>query len=150
MKTIGIDPGNSGCISVLDDSLISCCRLDKSDRDVSEFLAAHRQGFAYLERVHSMPGQGVSSSFKFGDNYGFLRGLLVAHGLAFDFVQPVKWQAALGCARPKGCKESQTEHKNRTKNRAEQLFPEVKITHANADSLLIALYGFRLRTGTLG
>lgn len=149
MKIIGIDPGNSGCITVLDGEIVSHCRLDMSDRDVSDFLAMH-QGFAYLENVHSMPGQGVSSSFKFGQSFGFLRGLLVAHWIPFDLVQPAKWQTAMGCARPKGeKKESQTEHKNRTKRRAQELFPEITITHAIADSLLIAEYGRRIRAGEL-
>jgi hypothetical protein len=34
--------------------------------------------------------------------------------------------------------------KNITKRKAQELFPEIKITHAIADSLLIAEYGRRL------
>ena len=35
--------------------------------------------------------------------------------------------------------------KNVTKSRAQELFPELKITHAIADALLIAEYGRRVR-----
>jgi hypothetical protein len=35
--------------------------------------------------------------------------------------------------------------KNVTKSRAQELFPEVKVTHAIADALLIAEYGRRIR-----
>lgn len=152
MKIIGVDPGDSGAISVLEGDLVHHCRLDLTERDVCDFLVGHKgtPSFAYLERVHSFPGQGVSSSFKFGVSYGFLRGLLIGLQIPFEEVSPHKWQLALGCARPAGQpKESQTDHKNRTKSRAQQLFPGIKVTHAIADSLLLAEFGRRLRTGEL-
>jgi crossover junction endodeoxyribonuclease RuvC len=79
-----------------------------------------------------MPKQGVSSTFKFGVNYGFLRGMLTAHKIPFEEVTPQKWQKAMGCL-SKG-------NKNVTKAKAQQLFPNLKITHKVADALLIAEY----------
>jgi hypothetical protein len=159
----GTDPGSSGSISALDDTgvnpvVLGTIKADSSYRDLYDFVveimnhgdSAH----AYLEKVSASPGAGVSGMFNFGENYGALQMLFTAHHIPFDRVQPLKWQRAMGCARPKTGKgeqkESQTEHKNRTKTRAQELFPEITVTHANADSLLIALYGLRVRTGTLG
>ena len=47
-------------------------------------------------------------------------------------VSPVKWQTAMGC-RTGG-------DKNVSKAEAQRLWPSLKITHRNADSLLLAEY----------
>jgi hypothetical protein len=75
---------------------------------------------------------GVTSAFTFGQSYGFLRGILAASKIPFIEVSPQKWQREMGCM-TKG-------NKNVTKQAAQQRWPKLKITHANADSLLIAEY----------
>ncbi len=153
MIIIGIDPGASGGIAIRytempgrTDALMAY-KLDTTEADVAGTLRllhdAHgaEPTFAYIERVHSMPKQGVASSFKFGQSYGFLRGLLIALKIPFEEVTPQKWQKAMGCL-TKGDKRV-------SKARAQQLFPNVKVTHAIADALLIAEYGRRLRSGEL-
>lgn len=85
---------------------------------------------ACIERVHSMPKQGVSSTFKFGMGYGGLRMALIASRRPWRDVTPQKWQGELGCL-TRG-------DKNVSKSKAQQLFPNLKITHATADALLIA------------
>jgi len=82
-----------------------------------------------------MPGQGVASSFKFGQGYGSLEMALTAAGIPFERVTPQKWQKALGCL-TKG-------QKNVSKRKAQELFPTMKVTHATADALLIAEWGRR-------
>lgn len=165
MIILGVDPGASGAIAFLRTVSLSnvvgvgTVRTDISERDLYEWLdsilidieqTSNEPAHAYIERVSASPGAGVSGMFSFGQSYGMLRMLLVAHGVPFDLVQPAKWQQAMGCARPKGeAKESQTAHKNRTKARAQQLFPNIKMNHAIADALLIAEYGRRLRAGEL-
>ncbi len=140
---IGIDPGKSGGLTVMDEygCLIDVQAMTKmTDADISDWFAEWSEGyhvFAYLEKVHSMPGQGVASTFKFGDGSGFLRGCLVSRAIPFEFVTPQKWQKYLSC-QTKG-------DKNITKSKAQQLFPDMKITHAIADSILIAEYGRRVR-----
>lgn len=144
MLIVGIDPGASGAIVVHDGEFLpEFVKLSGTEGDVCGFLRGFYAGrmFAYIERVHSMPGQGVSSSFKFGQSYGFLRGILTGFGIPFEEVTPQKWQKAMGCM-SKG-------DKNVTKSKAQQLFPNVKVTHAIADALLIAEYGRRLRNGEL-
>ena len=97
---------------------------------------------AYIEKVHSMPKQGVASSFKFGRSYGFLRGILVASQIPFEAVTPQVWQRGFSLPKGKG-----TAKKNAHKARAQELFPSLRITHAIADALLIAEYGRRKETG---
>ena len=88
---------------------------------------------ATIENVHAMPKQGVTSSFTFGKNFGFLIGLLTACCIPYKFVTPQKWQKGMQCM-TKG-------DKNISKAAAQRLWPKIKITHAIADSLLIAEYG---------
>jgi len=139
MKFIGIDPGASGAICVLEDFdahywPICVIRLSETESEINRSLGMAvgdcLKCTAMIERVHSMPGQGVASSFKFGQSYGFLRGLLTAYEIRFEEVTPAMWQKAMGCL-TKG-------DKNVTKQRAGQLFPSVKVAHWNADALLIA------------
>ncbi len=143
---IGIDPGASGAMVrraiAYDDGheLIDSIKLCETERDIYEWLVCYADRAhitrAYIERVHSMPKQGVASSFKFGQNYGFLRGILIASRIPFEEVTPQKWQKALGCM-SKG-------NKNVTKAKAQQIFPTIKMTHAVADAYLISEYGRRL------
>lgn len=134
MSFLGIDPGQSGGIAVvINAGQALAYKMPDTERDVFELLA---QGapyeFAMIEAVHSMPKQGVASSFKFGRSYGFLRGILTSLGIPWGEVSPQRWQKHMQC-RSGG-------DKNITKAKAQQLFPGIKITHAVADSLLIAEY----------
>jgi len=66
---------------------------------------------------------------------GMLRGFLIAFQIQFGFVTPAEWQKVMEC-RTKG-------DKNVTKDAAYRIFPNLKITHAIADALLIAEYARR-------
>jgi hypothetical protein len=104
--------------------------------------------FAVIEKVHAMPGNGVSGMFKFGMSYGGLRMALIAAGIPFEEVQPRAWQKAMGIP-PRSKTESGTQWKNRLKAKAQQLYPAEKVTLAVADALLIATYCQRKQEGTL-
>jgi crossover junction endodeoxyribonuclease RuvC len=143
MKVIGIDPGRSGAAVVYDGTTTALIRLSETERDIWDFIDQHSSGElprALLERVHSMPGQGVASSFRFGECYGFLRGCLIAAGVPFRTITPQKWQRRLGCL-SRG-------DKNVTKAKAQELFPDLKITHAIADALLIAYHEYHYPEGS--
>jgi len=141
VKTIiGIDPGASGGIAWITDGKPCVEKMPDTLQDLWELIenitgALPHKCKAYLEQVHSMPGQGVASSFKFGQGYGALEMALTAAGIPFERVTPQKWQKALGCL-TKG-------EKNVSKRKAQELFPTMKVTHATADALLIAEYGRR-------
>jgi hypothetical protein len=98
--------------------------------------------FALIEGVHSgsFAGreQGVKSAFTFGQNYGHLIMALIAAGIPFERVTPRKWQGEFGLLKKPG--ETDTQKKNRHKQRAAELFPTFRMTHAIADACLIAEY----------
>jgi crossover junction endodeoxyribonuclease RuvC len=107
--------------------------------DTIQFFAADKAGaVAVLELVHSMPKQGLASTWKFGVNYGELRMALTATKIPFKEVTPQKWQREFGLPTLRQCGGSKPAKKNKHKERAQQLFPDLKITHAVADALLLA------------
>ena len=138
MTFIGVDPGMSGGVVWLEDGIPpTVCKFgDLTEGDISEvFSKLPVQSFAILESVHSFPGQGVASSFKFGMNFGMLKGFLYGFGIPFELVTPQKWQKEIGCLTGGD--------KNISKTKAQQLFPQIKVTHAIADALLLAEYARR-------
>ena len=144
MYYIGIDPGQSGGVGVLNatgDYMNSFKFKDITIADIAEifeYIVGLEGGtFAIIESVHSMPKQGVSSSFKFGRSYGNLEMALAAFKIPFDYVSPQRWQKYLQC-QTKG-------NKNITKSLAQRLWPVQKITHAIADALLLAEYARRIK-----
>ncbi len=151
MLFIGIDPGVSGGIAVLNENgdPKGAFKMPETRRDTLEALRAVRASLmpvrAMVERVN--PGvfgrgkvgkMGAVSAFTFGRNVERVLMALEAADIPYDEVLPVKWQTELGC-RSRG-------DKNVTKARAQALFPVgVKVTHATADALLIAEYCRRVR-----
>lgn len=137
---LGIDPGKSGALALVDCDGFAAGHypLSATERDVWDWIVARAPTInaAVLERVHAFPGQGRTSIFTFGASYGFCRALLVAAELRFELASPAKWQRALGC-RSKGDKRV-------TKAKAQELFPNVAITHAVADAYLLAEYARRM------
>lgn len=132
---IGIDPGASGGIAIVCGLGVSSWKMPETERDIYELIESLKVwsgdlSTAVIERVHSMPRQGVASTFKFGVGYGGLRMALIASGIPWHEVTPQRWQRDMSCL-TKG-------DKNVSKRKAQQLFPSHKITHANADALLLA------------
>ncbi len=133
---IGIDPGKAGGISIIANGHPTySVKMPETERDIWDTVHDLRKWMdleviAAIESVHSMPGQGVSSVFTFGRGYGGLRMALIASGIPFIEVTPQRWQKDMHC-RTGG-------DKNVTKRLAQQLFPGVRVTHHNADSLIIA------------
>lgn len=141
MTTIGIDPGLSGAIAWTENGTASFQKMPETPRDIWVLLgriireAPQGRVFAYLEQVGPMPKQSPNSMFTFGRGYGGLEMALIGWEIPFERVTPQKWQKAMSC-RTGG-------DKNVSKAKAQELFPSLKITHANADALLIAEYGRR-------
>lgn len=144
MTTIGIDPGTNGGIAWIDYNGNACVeKMPDSLQDLWELVCDitnyprssvdGRSYKAYIEQVSSSPQMGVKSAFTFGNGFGHLEMALTAAGIPFERVRPQVWQKALGCM-TKG-------DKNITKRKAQELFPQIKVTHATADALLIAHYG---------
>lgn len=103
---VGIDPGQDGAIAVLDrlgnlqtihdmpivDGQVSPALLSDLFKElVDESLAVT----AVIEQVHSMPRQGVASSFKFGKSYGIVLGALAGLHVRTEHVTPARWKRAM-------------------------------------------------------
>lgn len=136
MIYVGIDPGQSGGIGeIWADGSATARKMPETERDILDWLKSLTQVAdvsIVIEQVHSMPKQGVASSFKFGMSYGGVRMAAIASGAIVSHVTPQKWQKALQCL--------SGGDKNVTKRRAQELFPKLKITHATADAILLAEY----------
>ena len=99
---IGIDPGQTGGLACVepDGSLRWAMPMPAvSGEVVGQQLAAilkHASEVSHtkvmIEQVHSMPGQGVSSTFKFGKNFGIAIGVVNALHLSLHRVTPQKWK----------------------------------------------------------
>lgn len=93
-----------------------------------------------IEQVNAMPGQGVTSMFRFGETFGALQGITAGLGLPLHLIRPQEWQPAV--RQPKGDDAGRL--------RANQIFPEHahlfarKMDHNRADAALIG-YGWALR-----
>ena len=131
---IGIDPGKSGGISYVTRRSAEAWKMPATPQDIWNLLKVlvPYADMAVLEKVHSMPKQGVKSMFTFGTSYGGLWASLAASGLRYELVPPQKWMKALSCMTGGD--------KNVSKNRAQQLWPNIKVIHATADALLLGEY----------
>ena len=145
MNFVGIDPGESGGIAVLCEEEVTFCPLDpkKVTRlDISEFLENTAPMVVVMEKVGANRvygrAQGVSSMFTFGKNAGFLIGLLTALRIPYVEVTPAKWQKDFRLFTIKD--QGPTAKKNSHKQRAQELYPNEKMTHPKADALLLATY----------
>jgi crossover junction endodeoxyribonuclease RuvC len=139
---LGIDPGKSGGISCFKNGkLLFVSKMPKNLLEFGDLLHEalpleadlENDTVAYLEKVHAMPRQGVTSCFTFGEGYGILQANLVNFSIPIVYITPRNWMKELDCMTGGD--------KNVTKNKAIKLFPKVKVTHAIADALLIGYYG---------
>lgn len=107
MRILGVDPGLSGALCVLDkdaDALLFIEDMPVVEKQVNAQLLSNsiyrlkeKYDFqiAAVEAVHSMPRQGVASSFKFGVNYGMILGILGAFEIPVRHVIPHRWTTDL-------------------------------------------------------
>jgi len=137
---IGIDPGINGAAALIheygeevfdwpgDPGLAA----DK----IEQWLLEYNIRLAALENVHAMPKQGVSSTFKFGQNLGQWQGILATLDIPYLMPGPREWQK--GLVKPSDGKNP----KARSLTVARRLFPDVELPrvadHNKADALLLA------------
>lgn len=137
---VGIDPGQTGAIALLregDSPLVEDYVDAVTMSDVLRaWMAQCNVQLVALESVHSMPKQGVSSTFKFGTNFGIWQGILAALHLPHALVRPTAWQR--GIVR----KSDGPDAKARSLTVARRLFPAMDLSrkkdHGRADALLLA------------
>lgn len=148
MITIGIDPGNTGAIAVIDDTnsvvelhdmplMANGKKQQVNPAALTEMLAPWR-GYAVVrvERVSAMPGQGVSSMFNFGMGFGVIQGVVAALGIPIELVTPQSWKKKANLI---------GKDKDNARTLAQQLYPGASLARkkdiGRADAILIARFG---------
>lgn len=143
MLFIGIDPGKSGALAIIDEA--GCVTTAVFDEAAYvEYLDGVDAGNAVvcLEHVGARPGQGVTSMFHFGENYGWIQGVLRAKRIPYQTVTPVKWKREFGLSKDKGA----------SVQACQRLFPRVsllanercRVAHDGiAEAVLLAEYARR-------
>ena len=153
MIIIGIDPGISGAISILENKKIlevydTPTMIDgkKNKRQINgsqvtniikERLNDGKEIIVVVEQVNAMPGQGVTSMFNFGQSFGVIKGICAALGLPIYFVRPSKWKKHFNLIKT---------NKDASRTKVIEAYPEIssklhrKKDSNRADAILIALY----------
>jgi hypothetical protein len=151
MYFIGCDPGQAGGFVVIDQDM-KVIDVFKTPEDRNSFVEKMQgiknlpgQIFLMKERVHSMPGNGAKSNFTFGYNIGILEASLSFAKIPYQDITPQTWMKSYMLKREKD--EPGTQWKNRLKQRAQEIFPDHKVTLWSADAFLIAEYCRRTMSG---
>ena len=108
MKIIGIDPGLSGAIAILENNKVLnifdipvMSEGKKNKRQLNSALMVNllkeninkeEEVVVVVEQVNAMPGQGVTSMFNFGQTFGAIKGICAALDLPIFLVRPSKWK----------------------------------------------------------
>lgn len=97
---IGLDPGKKGAMALI--NVFDNPKMPYSVKivpfDPKEYINTLTDiGPSYeikccIEQVHSLPREGVKSVFSFGQNYGWITGVLDAFGIPYQAVPPNKWK----------------------------------------------------------
>lgn len=151
MIVIGIDPGFSGAIALYNPETrwlgIHDMPVSPGPKGKTELL--HGALFrilgveaaeVWVEQVGAMPGQGVSSMFRFGQTVGAIHMAVAANGHPLRLVTPAKWKAHFRLCKDKGA----------ARGLAAQRFPASAHAFARvrddgrAEAALIALYGVEI------
>ena len=153
MIIIGIDPGISGAISILENKKIievhdTPTMIDgkKNKRQINgaqvtniikEILNGGKEVVVVVEHVNAMPGQGVTSMFNFGQSFGVIKGICAALSVPIYFVRPLKWKKHFNLIKT---------NKDASRTKVIEVYPEIasklhrKKDSNRADAILIALY----------
>jgi len=153
MRIIGIDPGLSGAIAIIEDNKIKelfdmpvMPDGKKNKRQLNNALLVKlikdniknlEDTVMIVEQVNAMPGQGVTSMFNFGQTFGAIKGICAALGLPIFFVRPAKWKKHF---------ELINSSKDASRTKAIEMYPSIseqlsrKKDVNKSDALLIARY----------
>lgn len=163
MICLGIDPGKAGGIAKINltKGTIEALKMPETlDEIVAVLSSIGSNSFTIIEEEHARPSvrrginpvtnqeeiyqsRGAVATWTFAQHYGELLGILSALHMPHELMKPKFWMKSLGLrSREKG--ETQTHWKNFLKERAQQMYPGLRVTLATADALLIAEVCHRL------
>ncbi len=142
----GIDPGKTGAMAIFDEQGQGISFLDFQE-DLRAVCQSVRSkdvecpiALAVLENVHPMPREGVSSSFKFGTNFGIWQAILTAYSIPFQLITPHRWRRVLDSSVP--AKPSKEDLRLYAIRRWPEAAPYLhrKRDHGRAEALIMAEY----------
>lgn len=143
-ELIAIDPGKSGGIAWKMAYGARAVPMPATEPDIAQKL---KEIYYHLDKptvlIEEVGGyigrpQPGSAMFTFGRNFGFLLGVLTCLSARIVLVRPQKWQGFLGLGTSDG---NRTKWKNKLKSKAQHLFPDLDVTLAISDALLLLEYG---------
>jgi len=151
---VGIDPGATGGIALLDDDaqLLDIADMPYIDGLVAAPLLADLMrdhllrcpgAVAWVEQAQAMPRQGVSSTFRYGAGYGVILGVLGALDIPTFHIRPAMWKRTAGLNGDKAA----------SRRRAIERWPHMASAFARvkddgrAEAALIALHGHTMTRG---
>jgi len=143
-ELIAIDPGKSGGIAWKMAYGARAVPMPATEPDIAQKL---KEIYYHLDKptvlIEEVGGyigrpQPGSAMFTFGRNFGFLLGVLTCLSARIVLVRPQKWQSFLSLGTSDGNK---TKWKNKLKSKAQNLYPDLDVTLAIADALLLLEYG---------
>lgn len=149
---LGIDPGFTGALVLYDPSRkqlqavkdMPVRKLNQAKIEIDGFSLAQWLGlhaidirFAIIEKVHSMPGQSAPATFRFGEGYGMILGILNAFCIPTHKADPAAWKLGMNLSKDK----------NLSRAKATDLFPLSHLCFAKAkddgkaEAALLAVWG---------
>ena len=141
---IGIDPGKKGGIAVFTDNMYVHIFNEEEFINIAHLVGdSNIPVYVYIEEVHAMPGQGVTSMFNFGRNFGWTVGVFEGNNCIVRYVTPQKWKKYFNLLK---------QDKKASIAKAKELYPDVNLlptprskvdSDGMAESLLICEYGRR-------
>lgn len=146
MTVLGVDPGMEGALAYVDHGhLLDVVDMPAVGGDIStalltQMVRMHHVDWGAVEKVHSMPKQGVSTTFKFGMAYGMVRAAVGGLLVPMEEPTPNVWKKSFNL----------DADKEKSRALALKLFPDRaelfknKKDHGHAEAALIALWCERL------
>ena len=142
---IAIDPGLSGGVAVSQFGKTVCYAMPETQGDLLDMVRDIRTAamieegglVCVLEEVSGFAGkaQPGSAMFRFGEHFGFIKGVVQALEIRLVLVRPQAWQKGFGLGTASSC-ASKTIWKNKLKAEAQRRFPHLNVTLKTADALL--------------
>ena len=158
MKILGIDPGLSGAIAILekkkvlnlfDMPVMAEGKKNKKQLNSAQLVNIIRENSigdkeiaVVVEQVNAMPGQGVTSMFNFGQTFGAIKGVCAALNLPIFFVRPSRWKKYF---------ELINSSKDSSRTKVIEMYPSLSSQLAKkkdvnkSDAILIARYYYDTR-----
>ena len=146
---IAIDPGKNGAIVIyrnlndITSFVMPLLGKELNEKEICFIIKSFKSDncFGIIEKVHSMPSQGVSSMFTFGMGYGMVRMAFTANDIPYQLVTPQAWKKHVLVGLEKD--------KSATINYVARKYPKVNLVPGRkktphdgiADAVCIAEYG---------